>query len=33
MFLRRLEGLKPAETYEDDGVVEYTVQTLKNLTM
>jgi hypothetical protein len=33
MFLRRLEGLKPADTYEDDGVVEYTVQTLKSLTM
>jgi hypothetical protein len=33
MFLRRLEGLKPADSYEDDGVVAYTVQTLKSLTM
>jgi hypothetical protein len=33
MFLRRLEGLKPSDTYEDDGVVEYTARVLKSLSM
>lgn len=32
-FFHRLEVLKPMDAYEDDGVVEYTCQTLKNLSM
>lgn len=32
-FLQRLESLKPAAGYEDDGSVEYTQNLLKNLSM
>lgn len=32
-FLRRLEGLKPADTLEDDGSVAYTAALLKSLSM
>lgn len=32
-FFHRLESLKPAEEYEDDGSVDYTLQLLKNLSM
>lgn len=32
-FYHRLESLKPADAYEDDGSVDYTVQLLKNLSM
>lgn len=32
-FLRRLDSLKPASEYEDDGTVEYEAQLLKTLSM
>ncbi len=32
-FWKRADSLKPAEEYEDDGSVEYTVKLLKNLSM
>lgn len=32
-FLKRLESLKPASEYEDDGSVAYTAQILKNISM
>lgn len=32
-FLRRLDSLKPAEAYEDDGSVEYGASLLKSLSM
>ncbi len=32
-FFHRMESLKPAEDYEDDGSVDYTLQLLKNLSM
>lgn len=32
-FLRRLESLKPASEYEDDGTVDYIAQILKNISM
>lgn len=32
-FFHRMESLKPAEEYEDDGSVGYTLQLLKNLSM
>ena len=32
-FFRRLDSLKPASEYEDDGTVEYAARLLKNLSM
>ena len=32
-FERRLKGLKPASSYEDDGSVDYAAELLKNLSM
>ncbi|MDO5406251.1 MAG: O-linked GlcNAc transferase-like protein [Eubacteriales bacterium] len=32
-FLRRLDSLKPASEYEDDGTVEYAASLMKNLSM
>ncbi|MFR5602186.1 MAG: hypothetical protein ACLTKI_07535 [Lachnospiraceae bacterium] len=32
-FFQRLNSLKPADQYEDDGSVDYTAQLLKNLSM
>lgn len=32
-FLRRLESLKPADAYEDDGTVPYAAKLMKNLSM
>ncbi|CCZ60735.1 putative uncharacterized protein [Hungatella hathewayi CAG:224] len=32
-FFHRLESLKPAKEYEDDGSVDYTLRLLKNLSM
>lgn len=32
-FLRRLENLKPATEYEDDGSLPYVIQLMKNLSM
>lgn len=32
-FFRRLDTLKPASEYEDDGSMAYTIQLLKNLSM
>lgn len=32
-FFKRLESLKPADSYEDDGSVEYASRLLKNLSM
>lgn len=32
-FLRRLDSLKPADSYEDDGTVPYAANLMKNLSM
>ena len=33
VFFRRLDRLKPASEYEDDGVVDYAAELMKNLSM